>query len=106
KTAVTTKVVHSMGILRETIAHDLGSVVSTKNLAWDAETGEVLLTETVNEYNDKYYSFSYPAYWNEDYRGMGQAITNLNLESDIEHVSNANYRFKNGFVTKDYLMPG
>lgn len=106
KTAVTTKVVHSMGILRETIAHDLGAVVSTKNLAWDAETGGVLLTETVNEYNDKYYSFNYPAYWNEDYRGMGQAITNLDLESDIEHVGNANYRFKNGFVAKNYLLPG
>lgn len=106
KTAVTTKVVHSMGILRETIAHDLGSVVSTKNLAWDAETGGVLLTETVNEYNDKYYSFNYPAFWNEDYRGMGQAITNLDLESDIEHVGNANYNFKNGFVAKNYLLPG
>lgn len=106
KTAVTTKVVHSMGILRETIAYDLGSAVSTKNLAWDSETGNVILTETVNEYNDKYYSFSFPAYWNEEYKGMGQAITNLDLETDIKHVGNANYNFKNGFVAKDFLLPG
>jgi hypothetical protein len=106
KTAVTTKVVHSMGILRETVAYDLGSVVSTKNLAWDAETGEVILTETVNEYNDNYYSFSYPAYWNEEYKAMGQAITNLNIESEIEHASGGIYKFKNGKIAKNYLLPG
>lgn len=106
KTAVTTKVVHSMGILRETVAYDVGSVVSTKNLAWDAETGEVILTETVNEYNDNYYSFNYPAYWNEEYKAMGQAITNLNIESEIEHASGGIYKFKNGIAAKDYLLPG
>lgn len=78
RTAVTTKHVHKSGILIEKIATDLGSTVSTKNLAWDANSGQVLLTETINEYNDHYYSFSYPAYWM--YEGMGLASTNIGIE--------------------------
>ncbi|CAM4040521.1 MULTISPECIES: hypothetical protein [Flavobacterium] len=108
KTAVTTKVMHSSGILRETIAYDLGAVVSTKNLAWDAETGQILVTETVNEYNDKYYSFNYPAYWNGEYKGMGQAVTNLDLEWNIEmpDQNSALYRFTDDHNAKQYLLPG
>ena len=78
RTAVTTKHIHKTGILVEKIATDLGSTVSTKNLAWDAESGQVLLTETVNEYGDHYYSFSYPAYWMYD--GMGLASNNIGIK--------------------------
>jgi hypothetical protein len=77
RTAVTTKVVHKTGILKEKIAYDLGSKVSTKDLAYDANTGQVLLTETINEFDDKYYSFNYPAYWN--YKDMGQATENIDI---------------------------
>lgn len=78
RTAVTTKHIHKSGILIEKIATDLGSTVSTKNLAWDASSGQVILTETINEYNDHYYSFSYPAYWM--YEGMGLASNNIGIE--------------------------
>ncbi|RYZ52139.1 MAG: hypothetical protein EOP49_10270 [Sphingobacteriales bacterium] len=84
RTAVTTKVIHTTGILRETIAHDLGAAVSTKNLAWDAESGEVILTQTVNEYNDNYFNFNFPAYW--AYKGMSEAALNLGLEWRILNV--------------------
>ncbi len=73
--AITTKVIHQTGILRKKVATDLGSVVSTTNEAWDAETGEVLLTKTVNEFDDSYYNFDFPAYWSYDQ--MGQATKNL-----------------------------
>lgn len=73
--ASTTKVINRFGILREVIAHDLGASVSTRNLAWDSETGEVLLTETTNEYSDKVYNLNYPAHWS--YSGMGQAYQNI-----------------------------
>lgn len=91
RTAVTTKVMHSTGILRETVAHDLGSKVSTRNLAWDSETGDILLTETINEYNDQYYSFKFPAYWS--YRTMGQAARNLGMEWKMLSAGQA-LRFK------------
>lgn len=80
--ATTTKVVHKKGILIEKIAYDLGSKVSTKNLAWDASSGQVLLTETVNEYGDHYFSFNYPAYWM--YEGMGLASNNIGIEGILK----------------------
>lgn len=77
----TMKVINRFGILREVVAHDKGASVSTRNLAWDSETGEVLLTETMNEYGDKYYSLNYPVHW--AYEGMGQAYQNIAAAYDV-----------------------
>lgn len=77
----TTKVIHQSGILVEKIAEDLGAKVSTKNLAWDATTGQVLLTETVNEYDDNYYNTNFPAYWIHE--RMGLASTNLGMRGSL-----------------------
>lgn len=78
RSATTTKVIQRFGILEETIATDLGSTVATKNLAFDAETGGVLLTETTTNFNDKVYSFKYPAWWY--YESMGPAYQNIGFE--------------------------
>ncbi|WP_024771409.1 thrombospondin type 3 repeat-containing protein [Aquimarina macrocephali] len=75
--AITTKVIHTTAVLKEKIATDLGSKVSTINEAWDAETGQVLLTRTVNEFDDEYYNFNFPAYW--AYDNMGQASRNIGI---------------------------
>ena len=85
RTATNTKVVHKTGVLVETIATDLGSRVSTKNLAWDAKSGQVLATETINEFDDKYYTFNYPAYW--AYENMGMASGNINLSGKLTGTS-------------------
>ncbi len=81
RVATTTKVIHKSGILKEKIAFDAGSRVSTENIAWDQLTGDVLLTKTINEYDDAYYNFNYPAHWMHE--GMGQAAKNLNLSCSI-----------------------
>ncbi len=83
RTAVTTKVIHKTGILKEKIAYDLGSRVSTKNLAWDANTGQVLLTQTANEYDDDYYSLNFPAYWYYD--RMGMSSQNVDIEGKLTY---------------------
>lgn len=101
RTATTTKVIHKTGFLVEKKAFDLGAEVTTTNKAWDAETGQVLLTETANEYKDKYYNFSYPAYWH--YKNMGAATKNLNLKLDINFGSNATVSTTNASM---YLING
>ncbi|WP_299249347.1 hypothetical protein [uncultured Aquimarina sp.] len=103
KMASTTKVIHRTGVLVEKKAFDLGSEVSTKNLAWDAETGEVLLTQTINEYNDQYYNFNFPAYWYYD--GMGLASKNQGMQGDLVSL-NTNYFRILGVNAKDYLTKG
>jgi len=75
RSAVVTKLVYRYGLIKETIAYDLGSSVPTKNLAYDAENGQVLLTMTKNEFEDDIYNFQYPAHW--FYEEMGAAYKNL-----------------------------
>jgi hypothetical protein len=101
----TTKVINTFGILKETIAYDAGAAVYTKNLAWDAETGEVLVTETTDEFSDKYYTMNYPAHW--FYKGMGQASQNLGLEGSVT-VNGSGYLMNNiGYnAVSDFLIEG
>ncbi|MFK5982277.1 MAG: hypothetical protein QM499_05125 [Flavobacteriaceae bacterium] len=110
KMSSTTKLIHTNGILKEKIAYDLGSRVATKNLGWDAQTGEVLLTEVDNEYNDKYYNFTYPANWY--YKNMGLASNNLGFKGIIDYQSENDYRIYDPISenlinnVKDYLNLG
>lgn len=77
RSVVTTKVINRYGLLESVTAKDNGSVVTTSNKLYDAETGEVLLTETKNQYNDPLYSFTYPAHW--AYDRMGPAYKNIGV---------------------------
>lgn len=73
----TTKVVNYHSILDSIIVEDKGSVVSTKNLAYDFYTGDVIVSRTNNEFKKPIYNTSYPAYW--AYSGMGLAYKNIDL---------------------------
>lgn len=78
RSAVITKVINRYGLLEETIAYDLGSSVSTKNIGFDSETGEILLTQTKNDFEDDVYNLTFPAHW--AYDRMGQAYKNIGVE--------------------------
>lgn len=81
RSSVITKVLYQYGMLEETVAYDNGASVSTVNKLWDAETGEVVSTETVNNFNDKLYNLTYPAHW--AYDRMGQSGKNILAASQI-----------------------
>ncbi|MDB5202922.1 MAG: hypothetical protein JWQ27_2331 [Ferruginibacter sp.] len=69
-----TKVVNRYGILDSVLHIDKGSKISTANMLYDGETGNVLLSRTQNEFDDPVYAFTYPAFW--AYNGMGAAYKN------------------------------
>ncbi|QEC44787.1 hypothetical protein [Pseudobacter ginsenosidimutans] len=71
------KVVNRYGLVKKVRTMKDGSVLEAENLVWDAETGNVLLSSSQNEFNDKIYSFNYPAYWAEGNEGMQGAYKNL-----------------------------
>jgi len=75
RSATMTKVVQRFGVLDKVVKHDQGTRIETRNLAYDSETGQVLLTETTNNFHDPIYNFNYPAHWG--YEGMGQAYQNI-----------------------------
>src|SRR6185312_4015096 len=75
RAVTTTKVIGYHAILDSVVVYDKGSMVSTKNLLYDAETGEVVVTRTNNEFDQPLYSTSCPAWW--AYDGMGPAYRNI-----------------------------
>ena len=102
RSVVTTKVIQRYGILEKIVATDLGSRVETENIAYDAETGNVLVTKTQNEYDDPVYSFTYPAHWGYD--RMGMAYQNLGLEFAGSNITGeGNAVISNA---KDFLVRG
>src|SRR5690606_5297755 len=52
RSAVSTKVINRFGILDTVQVEDLGSIATTRNVAYDANTGDVLLTEVSTNYDD------------------------------------------------------
>jgi hypothetical protein len=89
------KIINRFAIQYKVKKKENGSSITTENLLWDAETGNVLLTKTQNEFDDPVYSFAYPAHWKYD--RMGQAYQNLGTmfsgfsTSSTGQVSNSAY---------------
>src|SRR5260221_5775968 len=75
RAVTTTKVINYHAVLDSVGVIDKGSQVSTKNLVYDAEIGQVVVNRTNNEFDKSIYSVSYPAYW--AYSGMGLAYKNI-----------------------------
>jgi hypothetical protein len=90
RAVTTTKVVNYHSVLDSVVVIDKGSQVSTKNLAYDDQTGEVLVTRTNNEFNKSIYNTSYPAWWG--YGGMGLAYKNID-------ATYSGINFSNGKIT-------
>jgi hypothetical protein len=84
RTASFTKVINRYGILDETVAYQDGASIKTNNLLWDAETGEVLLTKTKNEFKDDIYALNIPAHLG--YKYMGPAYINDGVEGTYADI--------------------
>ncbi|MCU0436196.1 MAG: hypothetical protein MUC87_22255 [Bacteroidia bacterium] len=101
RSAVITKVINRSGILVRTEARDAGSTAITENLAWDQETGELLLTKTYTNFDDAVYSFNYPAHWTYDrmgqaYKNIAVKLTGVTVSSGNANITNASSYFVKG----------
>ena len=109
RSAVNTKVIRRYGILDNTVVKDESSIITNANLAFDSETGEVLVTSTQNEFNDPVYNFTIPAHW--AYNGMGQAYINSGLQfsgitlTSSSGINNGALNFSGG-ASLSNLVPG
>lgn len=93
------KVINRYGILDSVVNFDKGSKVSVKNMVYDPETGDPVLTRTQNEFNDPVYSFSYPAAW--AYDGVGSAYKNIS--GVFKNVTIENGRLTNNYYEKFFV---
>lgn len=102
RAASTIKLIQKFAIQYKVRKMENGSYITTENLLWDAETGNVLLSKSQNEFDDPIYSMAYPAHW--VYDGMGQAYRNLGtLYSGFS--TNSNGEIVNPFYNIT-LVPG
>lgn len=97
----TTKVVHQYGLIDHMEAFENNSKVETHNMLYDEETGDVLLTRTLNNYDDPVFNFAYPAYW--AYEGMGPAYLNAGIRTT---GLGALLNTTSGALSGTFLMPG
>jgi hypothetical protein len=105
RSAAMTKVIYRYGIIDSVVHIEKGSKVSTKNMMYDAETGDPLLTRTQNEFNDPIYQFSYPSHW--VYKGMGPAYQNIDALLMHLQVKNGKITYGlNGHDAAEYLIGG
>jgi hypothetical protein len=95
-----TKQVKKYGVLDRVEAFDLGSSIATENRVWDAETGEVLLTKTYNEFEDPVYNLKIPAHLY--YVGMQGAYQNIGATATLTNLGGGSYAVPDG----DLFIPG
>ncbi|MBS1529411.1 MAG: hypothetical protein JSU01_03810, partial [Bacteroidetes bacterium] len=80
RSLVSTKIVQQYGILKGVETTKEGAKFYAENVAYNPETGDVLLTKTNNEFKDPEYHMNYPAYWG--HRTMSPAYRNIGYEFD------------------------
>lgn len=74
KSIVLTKLISRYGILEKVTSTVEDKTTVKEDLAWNPETGAVLLSKVQNEFNDPIYVLMQPAYWK--YSQMGPAYLN------------------------------
>lgn len=99
------KIVSRYGILDSVVQIEKGSKVSVKNLLYDSETGDVVLSRTQNEFDDPVYNFSYPAY--QAYDALGLAYKNVGAVFNNMTITNGrlgNTYYDKFFTSGDEIM--
>ena len=111
RTVVVNKIIYRSGILDSVRVSDGLSVSTTRNLLWDQNTGAVLLTSVNNNFDDRIYSYTIPAY--TQYDEMGAAYRNIGLRfktgispSSGGRIYNATTRLPKGYSWARELVVG
>lgn len=80
----TTKVIYRTGLIDEIIHFDNGAILTSKNELYDGRTGAVVVSSSQNEFNERIYTTTTPAYWFHE--GMGPSSTNAGQWVNISAV--------------------
>ena len=97
-TATTNKIIHRSGFLNSVVVNDNGSIVKTNNVAYDAISGQPLITSLNTEYDELKYNTTIPGHWH--YSRMGPASHNAG--SSFTLVASQPYFDGDGDGTNDY----
>lgn len=101
RSSVITKVINKHGILDKVQVVENGSVIETKNLVYEENSGRILVTSVNNEFKRSgsddpehlLYQLNMPAYWSQ--RNMGPAYNNLNANFHIKKSTGNKFKIVN-----------
>lgn len=93
RSSVITKVINQYGVLDKIMMREDLSSVTSENVAFDEETGDVLVTKTTNNFEDPVYNVKYPAHWGYDL--MGGAYKNTGISFSGASTGSGNYNIYN-----------
>ena len=111
KTAVTQKVIYKTGIIKAIETYDGQALTRAENLQFDAETGEAVVTQLTNEFDDPVYAVNFKGHWyydglqsNYQNQSMGMLLTTTPISANgtdgyIDFSGTA-------FNTTDYFTEG
>lgn len=97
----TMKIIQRNGVLSEVHEYKDGAKSVNKTLMYDAETGQPLLTQTINNHNRPVYTYNYASHW--AYDGMGPAYKNAGAFFDNISVSSGSFTYTNA---SNYFVVG
>jgi hypothetical protein len=80
RSASIVKTIEYTGVIAKVIKKINGSSITSVNVLFDKNTGQPVVTQSENEFNDPVYTTNIPAYWM--YKQMGMAYQNLGLLMD------------------------
>jgi hypothetical protein len=83
------KVIQRNGILDEVRSYKDGAYTTSKTLMYDAETGQPLLTQTINNFDKPVYSYNYAAHW--AYSNLKGAYKNSDARFNNVTITNGKY---------------
>jgi hypothetical protein len=103
------KVVNRYAILDSVVVIDKGSKVSTRNLVFDGETGDPLVTSTNNMFDDPVYSLNYPAHWaysgmEAAYRNHGTVLKDVQIRRGITYNNGVEVDLSRFFESGDEVL--
>ncbi len=83
--------------------------MSTRNLVFDGETGDALVTSTNNMFDDPVYSLNYPAHWaysgmEAAYKNQGTVLTNIQIRRGITYSNGSEVDLSRFFESGDELL--
>jgi len=101
KSATFIKKIQRFALLNDVVKTENGRTVHTRNIAYDALTGNPLVTSVDNDFTDPVYSMTFPAYWYYDgmgpaYENIGLQMTGLSCTSGIVNGTDLDQRFAEG----------
>lgn len=98
------KHINKSAIVKEVQTIYMQSTNYAENLAYDYSTGNVLVSSLTDEYDDKLYSFSYPAHWYYDQFRDRSAVYGLTTAGTISGQQlTTTASMTENFVEGDYL---